>query len=123
MTDQQWKTLVAVVRGEAIRPLPTAFIIDSPWLPNWAGHTILDYFTDERIFLDDNLKAIRTFPEAIFLPGFWSEFGMCTEPSAFGSVSIWGRTNFPSPGKFCILRPKSSVWKGPIRASTACCPL
>jgi hypothetical protein len=52
MTDQQWKTLVAVVRGEAIRPLPTAFIIDSPWLPNWAGHSILDYFTDERIFLE-----------------------------------------------------------------------
>ena len=95
MTDQQWKTLVSVVRGEDIRPLPTAFIIDSPWLPNWAGHKILDYFTDERLFLDDNLKAIRTFPEAIFLPGFWSEFGMCTEPSAFGSVCIWGENEFP----------------------------
>jgi len=95
MTDQQWQTLVAVIHGGEIRPLPTAFIIDSPWLPNWAGHTILDYFTDERIFLDDNLKVIRTFPEAIFLPGFWSEFGMCTEPSAFGSVSIWGEDEFP----------------------------
>jgi uroporphyrinogen decarboxylase len=95
MNDQQWNTLVSVVCGEVLRPLPTAFIIDSPWLPNWAGHTILDYFTDERIFLDDNLKAIRTFPETIFLPGFWSEYGMCTEPSAFGSVSVWGEDEFP----------------------------
>jgi len=95
MNDQQWKTLVSVVRGEALRPLPTAFIIDSPWLPNWAGHTILDYFTSERTFLDDNLKAIGAFPETIFLPGFWSEYGMCTEPSAFGSVSIWGENEFP----------------------------
>src|SRR5271165_1000964 len=95
MNDQQWNTLVSVVRGEALRPLPTAFIIDSPWLPNWAGHTILDYFTDERIFLEDNLKAIRTFPETMFLPGFWSEYGMCTEPSAFGSVSVWGEDEFP----------------------------
>ncbi len=95
MTDQQWKTLIAVIRGEAICPLPTAFIIDSPWLPNWAGHSILDYFIDDRIFLDDNLKAIGAFPEAIFLPGFWSEFGMCTEPSAFGSVCIWGENEFP----------------------------
>jgi uroporphyrinogen decarboxylase len=95
MTDQQWKTLISVIRGEAIRPLPTAFIIDSPWLPNWAGHTILDYFTDDHIFLDDNLKAISAFQEAIFLPGFWSEFGMCTEPSAFGSVCIWGENEFP----------------------------
>jgi uroporphyrinogen-III decarboxylase len=107
MNDQQWKTLVSVIRGEVIHPLPTAFIIDSPWLPNWAGHTILDYFTDERIFLDDNLKAIRTFPEAIFLPGFWSEYGMCTEPSAYGSVSIWGENEFPFAKK--VLHSPSEV--------------
>ena len=95
MNDQQWNTLVSVVRGETLPALPTAFIIDSPWLSNWAGHTILDYFTDERIFLEDNLKAIRAFPETMFLPGFWSEYGMCTEPSAFGSVCMWGEDDFP----------------------------
>lgn len=102
MNDQQWNTLVSVVRGELVRPLPTAFIIDSPWLPNWAGHTILDYFTDQRIFLEDNLKAIHTFPDTIFLPGFWSEYGMCTEPSAFGSVSIWGEDDFPFAKKVLL---------------------
>jgi len=107
MNDQQWNTLVSVVRGETLRPLPTAFIIDSPWLPNWAGHTILDYFTDERVFLEDNLKAIRTFPETIFLPGFWPEYGMCTEPSAFGSVSMWGEDEFPFAKK--VLRSPAEV--------------
>lgn len=102
MNDQQWNTLVSVIRGETVRPLPTAFIIDSPWLPNWAGHTILDYFTGERIFLEDNLKAIRAFPETIFLPGFWSEYGMCTEPSAFGSVSMWGEDEFPFAKKVLL---------------------
>lgn len=102
MNDRQWNTLVSVVRGETVRPLPTAFIIDSPWLPNWAGHTILDYFTDERVFLDDNLKAIHRFPETMFLPGFWSEYGMCTEPSAFGSVSIWGEDEFPFAKKVLL---------------------
>ena len=95
MNDREWNTLVSVIRGEQLHPLPTAFIIDSPWLPNWAGHTILDYFTSDRIFLDDNFKAIDAFPQTIFLPGFWSEYGMCTEPSAFGSVSIWGENDFP----------------------------
>jgi uroporphyrinogen-III decarboxylase len=95
MNQQQWDALSAVIRGEELRPLPSGFIIDSPWLPNWAGHTILDYFTDERLFLADNLKAIRTFPRASFLPGFWSEYGMCTEPSAFGSVSVWEQDEFP----------------------------
>jgi uroporphyrinogen-III decarboxylase len=95
MNDQEWDILKSVVRGEPQRPLPVGFIIDSPWLPQWAGHTILDYFTDERTFLADNLKAIRAFPEAIFLPGFWSEYGMCTEPSAFGAVSEWEENEFP----------------------------
>jgi uroporphyrinogen decarboxylase len=107
MTDQQWNTLVAAVRGESLHPLPTAFIIDSPWLPNWAGHSILDYFTSDQIFLEDNLKAIEAFPGTIFLPGFWSEYGMCTEPSAFGSVSIWGENDFPFAMK--VLRSPEEV--------------
>jgi uroporphyrinogen decarboxylase len=107
MNQRQWETLVAVIRGETLRPLPTGFIIDSPWLPQWAGHTILDYFTDERQFLEDNLKAIRTFPRAIFLPGFWSEYGMCTEPSAFGSVSVWEPDEFPFAKK--VLRSPPDV--------------
>jgi uroporphyrinogen-III decarboxylase len=95
MDDRQWNTLISVIRGEQVSPLPVGFIIDSPWLPNWAGHTILDYFTDERVFLDANIRAHSTFPQAIFLPGFWSEYGMCTEPSAFGAASVWEENEFP----------------------------
>jgi uroporphyrinogen decarboxylase len=102
MNDQQWNTLVSVVRGETLRPVPTAFIIDSPWLPNWAGHSLLDYFTSERVFLDANFKAIHTFPGTMFLPGFWSEYGMCTEPSAFGSVCMWGEDEFPFAKKVLL---------------------
>jgi uroporphyrinogen-III decarboxylase len=95
MNDQQWETLIAAVHGETLRPVPAGFIIDSPWLPGWAGHTILDYYTQERTFLEDNWKAIRAFPTALMLPGFWSEYGMCTEPSAFGSIPVWGEDEFP----------------------------
>jgi uroporphyrinogen decarboxylase len=95
MNDPQWDVLVSIIRGGEFHTLPTGFIIDSPWLPKWAGYTILDYFTDERIFLDANFKVVRAFPQTIFLPGFWSEYGMCTEPSAFGAVSIWEEDQFP----------------------------
>jgi uroporphyrinogen decarboxylase len=95
MNDQQWETLIAAVHGETLRPVPAGFIIDSPWLPGWAGHTILDYYTQERTFLEDNWRAIRAFPTALMLPGFWSEYGMCTEPSAFGSIPVWGENEFP----------------------------
>jgi uroporphyrinogen-III decarboxylase len=107
MTDQDWKALLAVLRGATPHPLPTGFIVDSPWLPGWAGHTILDYFTDEAAFFDDNVKVHEAFPGSLFLPGFWSEYGMCTEPSAFGAVQVWGEDEFPSAMK--VLRSPADI--------------
>jgi len=95
MNDAQWQTLQAVIRGEKVTPLPVAFIIDSPWLPKWAGMTILDYYTSEERWLAANFKAIGDFPECIFLPGFWSEYGMCAEPSAFGAKCLFYDNEFP----------------------------
>lgn len=95
MLEEEWEKLLAVIRGERLSPLPTGFIIDSPWLPNWAGHTILDYFGSEDVWLAANMRALETFPDTWFLPGFWSEYGMCTEPSAFGAVSVWEQNEFP----------------------------
>jgi uroporphyrinogen decarboxylase len=95
MNDPQWQTLLAVTRGDALTPRPVGFIIDSPWLPDWAGMTILDYYSSEERWLAANQKAIREFPECIFLPGFWSEYGMCTEPSAFGAKCLFYDNEFP----------------------------
>ncbi len=95
MNQAQWDTLRAVVAGEGAGPVPVAFIIDSPWLPNWAGMTLLDYFASEARWLEANRRAIDRFPDVLFLPGFWSEFGMCTEPSAFGARPVWHEDEFP----------------------------
>lgn len=95
MTDLQWSNLLKVIKGEVIQPVPVGFIIDSPWLPNWYGISILDYFTSDELWLKANLKAIETFPDITFLPGFWSEYGMCTEPSAFGAKCIFWKDEFP----------------------------
>lgn len=95
MTDAQWETLLRTIRGEKVDPAPVGFIIDCPWLPNWYGVRIVDYFSNDDIWLAANLKAISDFPEATFLPGFWSEYGMCTEPSAFGARCTFPANEFP----------------------------
>lgn len=95
MTDQQWEQLQRVIRGEVVNPLPVGFIIDCPWLPNWYGIDILDYFTNDELWLNTNLKALKEFPDVMFLPGFWSEYGMCTEPSAFGVRCTFPKNEFP----------------------------
>ncbi len=107
MTEEQWKKLLAVINGEGINPLPVGFIIDCPWLPSWAGMSILDYFSSEQVWFEANLKAVQHFPDVLFLPGFWSEFGMCTEPSAFGAKCRWFKKEMPFAGK--ILTDISAV--------------
>ena len=99
MTNEQWQLLLNIVHGELSEKPVTGFIIDSPWLPGWAGIPTLQYFSSEDIWFQANKKAVETFPDIIFLPGFWSEFGMCTEPSAFGAKLVWNEYSLPHAGR------------------------
>lgn len=99
MTDSQWNDLLRILSGDLLDPLPVGVIVDSPWLPGWAGRAMLDYFYDERTWLEANLQVVNGFPQLMFLPGFWAEYGMCTEPSAFGAKCIWYEDAFPSVEK------------------------
>ena len=121
MTQQQWNELLAVIRGEQLPKLPVGFIIDCPWLPAWAGLDIADYLTSETHWFEANRKAIETFPDATFLPGFWSEFGMCTEPSAFGSRCTFPANEFPYAEKIITDPAQVADLKLPNPPTTASC--
>jgi uroporphyrinogen decarboxylase len=99
MTNDQWNKLLDVINGTVFQPMPVGFIIDSPWLPGWAGISALDYYSSEQMWFEANVKAVKQFPDIMFLPGFWSEFGMCTEPSAFGAKCTWQPNEMPYAGK------------------------
>jgi uroporphyrinogen decarboxylase len=99
MTNKHWESLKNIIAGKNDGQVKAGFIIDSPWLPNWAGMKIIDYFTNEEMWFEAHLKAAESFPEVIFFPGFWSEFGMCTEPSAFGAKCVFPEDEFPHAHK------------------------
>jgi uroporphyrinogen-III decarboxylase len=116
MNDRHWEILLKVIDGERLNERPVGFVIDSPWLPGWYGSTILEYFVDPCIWFDANLKAMHTFPDVIFLPGFWAEYGMCTEPSAFGTKLVWTENDFPHPVKLsCTAEAISSLSRPNVR--------
>lgn len=64
--------------------IPVALIVDSPWLPGYAGIDTRDYFLFPDQWLQINLDLLKRFPGAVWIPGFWAEFGMAAEPTAFG---------------------------------------
>ena len=123
MTPTQWEALLEVVRGKRLDKPLCGFIADSPWLPEWSRKaSILDYYSSERLWLDVNVEAVRTFPDALFLPGFWSEYGMCTEPSAFGSRLIWQEHELPFAEPLCRNSEKALTLEKPDVASAGLLP-
>ena len=80
-----WERFKQAARLEDPDQVPVAFIVDSPWLPGYAGINTLDYFLLPDKWLEINLRLLDRFPDAVWIPGFWVEYGMAAEPSAFGA--------------------------------------
>lgn len=99
MRNSSWEDLLLLTEGRELAYQPVGFIIDSPWIPGWYGISNIDYYSSDVLWLKANLKAVSSFPEVWFIPSFWSEYGMCTEPSAFGSRLVFPGQNLPHAGK------------------------
>jgi uroporphyrinogen-III decarboxylase len=95
MTGNQWDLLCNIINGNSEKKV-IGFIMDSTWLPGWYNIPIIDYYSSDEQWFEANQKALDDFSDAIFFPGFWSEYGMCTEPSAFGAKCIFSHNNFPN---------------------------
>lgn len=99
MRNSSWNDLVSLAEAKKLNYQPVGFIIDSPWIPGWYGISNIDYFSSDELWLKSNLKAVNSFPDIWFMPSFWSEYGMCTEPSAFGSRMIFPEKSLPHAEK------------------------
>ena len=95
MKNSSWNDLIDLIDGKKIDYNPVGFIIDSPWIPGWYGISNIDYYSSDELWLKSNLKANERFPGIWFMPGFWAEYGMCTEPSAFGSRMVFSEDSLP----------------------------
>ena len=107
MTDTQWECLLSILGGERLSPVPTGFLVDGPWVCGANSLRLMDYFTDTQAWLRANLNAIERFPDVLWLPGFWAEFGMISNPPSFGAKCIWPEDGFPTCGP--VLRDCSDI--------------
>jgi uroporphyrinogen-III decarboxylase len=96
MLPAQWDTFKRAVRRETIEKIPMALVVDSPWIPGYLGIGHLDYYLDPELWFQSNLRIIREFPDIIFVPGWWMEYGMAAEPSVLGAKITFWPDNTPS---------------------------
>lgn len=96
MRPEQWQIFKRAARLEKLEKVPMALIIDSPWIPGYLGVKHMDYYLDPELWFQSNLKIHQEFPEIIFVPSWWMEYGMAAEPSALERKSNFGRTTRPA---------------------------
>ncbi|MGP8247445.1 MAG: uroporphyrinogen decarboxylase family protein [Bryobacteraceae bacterium] len=96
MLPQQWETFKRAARLEKLEEIPMALIVDSPWMPGYLGISHLDYYLDPEVWFQSNLKIMREFPDIIFVPSWWMEYGMAAEPSVLGTKIKFWRDATPS---------------------------
>ncbi len=96
MRPEQWETFKKAARLEQLDRVPMALIIDSPWIPGYVGISHLDFFLDPEVWFQSHLKIHREYPEIIFVPSWWMEYGMAAEPSALGAKIKFWPDNTPS---------------------------
>ena len=96
MRPEQWETFKKAARMEKLDKVPMALIIDSPWIPGYLGINHMDYYLDPELWFQSNLKIHQEYPDIIFIPSWWMEYGMAAEPSALGTKIKFWQDNTPS---------------------------
>lgn len=82
--NTDWDRFLLAAHGGEPDQTPVAMIVDSPWLPGLFGIDTRDYFLLPEKWLEINKSLLDKFPGVVWIPGFWVEYGMAAEPSAFG---------------------------------------
>jgi uroporphyrinogen decarboxylase len=96
MRPDQWATFKKAARLEKLDRVPMALIIDSPWIPGYLGLNHMDFFLDPELWFQSHLRIHKEFPDIIFVPSWWMEYGMAAEPSALGAKIKFWQDNTPS---------------------------
>jgi uroporphyrinogen decarboxylase len=96
MNDRHWDQLLQILAGESLDPLPVGFLVDGPWVAASHGVSLMEYLASDESWLQANLQAHQRYPHVLWLPGFWAEYGMISNPPSFGCKCVWPDTGFPT---------------------------
>jgi MtaA/CmuA family methyltransferase len=96
MKPEQWHIFKNAAQLQNPDQVPMALIIDSPWIPGYLNISHMNYYMDPELWFQSNKKISEEYPDIIFVPSWWMEYGMAAEPSALGTKIKFWENNTPS---------------------------
>ena len=105
MSSPHWELFKNTAFLKEYEKPPIAFIVDSPWLPGYLGVDHMDWFLHPDKWFESYRRLLDQWPEVTWVPGFWFEYGMALEPSAWGIRMSWHK-DYPPSLEFMIDDPE-----------------
>jgi len=96
MSDAAWDNFLIAAQGGQPERMPVAMEADCGFIASAGGMNTLDFFLYPDRWLRAYLALIARFPDVVFLPGFWVEYGTAVEASAFGAPVVWRQDEAPA---------------------------
>jgi len=95
MTSVKWDLFKSILKGDEEK-LHVGLVVDSPWMPGYCGISTVDFYVRPEEWFNAYVKIKKDFPDVLFLPDWWAEYGMATEPSGFGVKFNFHEDNLPT---------------------------
>jgi len=86
---------LSAARMEAPDEVPVSLLTSARFFSRLYGIKVFQFFHDPRLMLDATLHTMKRFPDIVFFPGLWADYGVVVEPSAFGSRIFWPEDYVP----------------------------
>jgi len=85
----------AAARMEEPDEVPVSLLTSARFFSHLYGVKVFKFFHDPRTMLDATLYTMKRFPDIVFFPGLWADYGIVVEASAFGSRIYWPEDYVP----------------------------
>jgi uroporphyrinogen decarboxylase len=96
LNEKASDNFLIAAQGRVPAQIPVALAVDGSFVARALQVDMMNFYTYPDRWLNTYLALADRFPEIVFLPGFWVEYGNATEPSAFGAPIIWRHDHPPT---------------------------
>lgn len=97
---------LSAARMEEPDEVPVSLLTSARFFSRLYGIKVFTFFHDPKLMLDATLHTMRRFPDIVFFPGLWADYGIVVEPSAFGSRIFWPENYAPYVRGELLKRPE-----------------
>ncbi|MCG8643191.1 MAG: hypothetical protein MI862_25920 [Desulfobacterales bacterium] len=95
MTNTIYHDVLKAVANEPTHAIPIAFWGGAPFSTKLLKVKEIEYYQNTDCKLATFQRMFEMFPEVIFFPGIWPDFGTVAIPSAFGAKIQWHEEDAP----------------------------